>query len=481
MHIQKFKTKGNTYYRLVKSGRVNGKPTIVWQKYIGSAETILERLEKLPENINSKFFGPAASMLSAAEDLGFKEIIEKTVPDKSYKLMLWQHIVMQAICRFHGPMSKNKSVDWYGDSILPLLWKESFSSPQTILNQFDKIIDKNTSCVEKLEEELCKALISKGIKPSTLIWDPTNFFTYIESGEQLPSKGASKEKRYDKNIINLGMVVSEENIPLMHTVYGGNKRETEVVAEIVNTLHERFKKLGENADELVFVYDRGNNSKTNVETIDSKFRFVGSLKKNQLKHLYDIPLDKFEDLYETQKGNMVKGYKTKETVYGKEYNIVMTFNERTYHKQKKKTEGSVEKIKEKFKELESRINNRKKGKKPTTKGVAKQVNDFLYKQYQCLFTWDFNEEKQKFGWSTNDTNLGQRQKTYGRTVLFTDLDWPSEKIARTYSSKTILENDFKAMKDKLIIPVKPIYFRKDNHIRMHIFVCVLSIIFYRDL
>lgn len=479
MHIQKFKTKGNTYYRLVKSGRVNGKPTIVWQKYIGSAETILERLEKLPEYVNSKFFGPAASMLSAAEDLGFKEIIEKTVPDKSYKLVLWQHIVMQAICRFHGPISKSKSVDWYADSILPLLWKERFSSPQTILNQFDKIIDKNTGNMEKIEEELCKILISKGIKPSTLIWDPTNFFTYIESGEKLPSKGASKEKRYDKNIINLGLVVGEENIPLMHTVYGGNKRETEVVAGIVDALHERFGKLGENAGELVFVYDRGNNSKTNVEKIDSKFRFVGSLKKNQLKHLYGIPIDKFEDLYETQKGNMVKGYKTKETVYGKEYNIIMTFNERTYRKQKKKTEGSVEKIKEKFKDLESRINNRKKGKKTTTKGVAKQVNDFLYKQYQCLFTWDFDEEKQKFIWSTNDANLGQRQKTYGRTVLFTDLDWPSEKIAKTYNSKTILESDFKAMKDKLIIPIKPIYFRKDNHIRMHIFICVLSIIFYR--
>lgn len=481
MHIQKFRTKGKTYYRLVKSGRVNGKPTIVWQKYVGTAETLLERLEKLPEHMGSKFFGPAACMLSAAEDLRFREIIEKTVPDKSYKLMLWQHIVMQAICRFHGPISKSKSVDWYTDSILPLLWKDGFSSPQTILNQFDKIIDKDASSMEKIEEELCKSLVSKGIKPSTLIWDPTNFFTYIESGEKLPSRGASKEKRYDKNIINLGMVVSEENIPVMHTVYEGSKRETEVVTEVVNTLHERFRKLGEDvdADNLIFVFDRGNNSKTNVPDIDAKFHFIGSLKKNQLKHLYDIPLNEFEGLYETQKGNMVKGYATKDAVYGKEYRIVVTFNEGTCRRQRKKTEEAIGKIKEKFKELESRINNRKRGKKSTIKGVAKQVNDFLYKQHQCLFTWDFDEEQQKFGWSTNDANLGQRQKAYGKTVLFTDLDWPSEKIARTYNSKTILENDFKALKDRLIIPVKPIYFRKDNRIRMHIFICLLSMIFYR--
>jgi transposase len=479
MHIQKYKIRGITYYRLVKSGRVNGKPTIVWQKHLGTADKIFDRLEKLPEHIRSKLFGPAASMLSAADDLQIKDIIEKTIPDKSYKLMLWQHIVMQAICRFHGPMSKSKSVEWYDDSILPLMWKERFSSSQTILNQFDKVINENTSNVDKIEEEICKILISKGIKPSILIWDPTNFFTYIECGEKLPAKGPSKEKRYDKNIINLGMVVSEENIPLKHTVYEGNKRETEVVSGIVDALHERFKILGENADGLVFVYDRGNNSKINVENIDKKFQFIGSLKKNQLKHLYDIPIDKFEDLYVTKKGNTVKGYKTKEMVYGKEYNIVMTFNEKTYQKQKKKTEDSIEKIKEKLKEIELKINSRKKGKKPTTKGVAKQIADFLYKQYQSLVSWDFDEKKLNFSWTMNDANFQLRQKAYGRTVLFTDLDWTSEKIAKTYNSKAILEGDFRDMKDKLIIPVKPIYFRKDKHIRMHIFICVLSIIFYR--
>jgi hypothetical protein len=43
--IKKIKN-GKAYYYIVQSARVNGKPRIVWQKYLGSVATILERYEK---------------------------------------------------------------------------------------------------------------------------------------------------------------------------------------------------------------------------------------------------------------------------------------------------------------------------------------------------------------------------------------------------------------------------------------------------
>jgi len=36
---------GRPYYYVVKSARVDGKPRIVWQKYLGTAEGILKRME----------------------------------------------------------------------------------------------------------------------------------------------------------------------------------------------------------------------------------------------------------------------------------------------------------------------------------------------------------------------------------------------------------------------------------------------------
>lgn len=479
--IRKKVIKGHSYYYLVETAWVNGKSKTVWQMYIGTAEKIKGFYTKgRVLNIHSKLFGSVAGMLSIAEELRLKETITNIVPDINYKLKIWEHVLLQSICRFHEPQSKNKSIDWYNKSILPILWKKTFSSPQTILNQFDKIVKATEDNIPKIEEEICKTLIEKGIKPSVLIWDPTNFFTYIEEGENLPQKGHSKEKRYDKNIINLGLVVGEENIPLMHTVYEGNKHESKVVTGVVDGIYARLKKLGQDAKELVFVFDKGNNSTDNILHIDKKFHFIGALKKNQLKDLFDIGLEKFEDLYPTKSENIVKGYRTTKTLYGEEYVIVVTYNEKTAEKQKLKTEESIRKIKKKFEEIEAALKNKKRGKKTTIKGVARQVNKFLHNQYQSLFSWELDEQNQKLTWKLNEEALIERQKTNGKSILFTDLnDWTSEKITKTYNSKTIVEDDFKLLKNRLLIPVKPIFHQKDSHLRVHIFICVLSMLMYR--
>ncbi|MCL4383179.1 IS1634 family transposase [Candidatus Marsarchaeota archaeon] len=478
--IKKIK-KGRPYYYLVEMARVDGKPKRTWQFYLGSAEKIKENyMHTNGTNVHSMLFGSITSMLSIAEELHLSEIIQRAVPRINLKLSVPQHIIMQSICRFHEPASKAGSIKWYNESILPILWGKTFSSPQTILNQFDKMVNAKKNVLPEIEEEICKVLLEKGIKPSLLIWDPTNFFTYIKKGGELPKKGVSKEKRYDKNITNIGLVVSEQNIPLMHTTYEGNKHESTVITDIVDNLYNRLRKLGQDTKNMVFVFDRGNNSITNIPLIKNRFNFIGALKRNQLKHLLDIKLTEFSDLYTNRKGNVIKGYRTLEKVYGAEYTIVVTYNERTAHKQRIKTEESIKRITKEFNELENSINNPHRGKKATMKGVAQHITDFLHKQHRILFLWDFDEKEHKFSWSLNAAALKEREKIYGKNILFTDLeDWKTEDIAKTYNSKSIVEDDFKALKNRLLIPIKPFFHRDDFHLRVHIFICVLSMILYR--
>jgi len=475
------KKKGRIYWYMGKSERTKRGVRRIWQQYLGTAVSIMEKINSLPNaQITSKQFGSVAAMLCIAEELNLKEIISKIAPDNNYKLSIYQHIIMQSICRFNKPLSKKASIKWFKDSILPLLWAQDFESPQTIFNQFDKIIKGVENKIPKIEEELCKVLLEKGIKPSTLIWDPTNFFTYIEKGEELAKKGASKEKRFDKNIINLGLVVSEDNIPLMHVVYEGNKRESDVITDITELIHKRLKKLDFEIENIVFVFDKGNNSADNIPIIKKKFHFVGSLRINQMSHLLNVPLTKFEELYSNGKEHLVLGFKAKEKVYGEEYTIVVTYNDESAKKQRETTEKAVQNISEKMKAIDNSFKNKKKGKKSTVKGLSGRINDFLHKQYRILFDWKFNEEKQQFSWSLNENALEERKKSYGKNILFTDLsNWKAEDIARAYNSKSIIESDFKVFKDKLLIPVKPFYSRKDPRLKVHVFICVLSMVLYR--
>ena len=475
------KKKGRIYWYMGKSERTRKGVRRTWQQYLGTAVSIMEKINSLPNaQITSKQFGSVAAMLCIAEELNLKEIISKIAPDNNYKLSIYQHIIMQSICRFNKPLSKKASIKWFKDSILPLLWAQDFESPQTIFNQFDKIIKGVENKIPKIEEELCKVLLEKGIKPSTLIWDPTNFFTYIEKGEELAKKGASKEKRFDKNIINLGLVVSEDNIPLMHVVYEGNKRESDVITDITELIRKRLKKLDFEIENIVFVFDKGNNSADNIPIIKKKFHFVGSLRINQMSHLLNVPLTKFEELYSNGKEHLVLGFKAKEKVYGEEYTIVVTYNDESAKKQRETTEKAVQNISEKMKAIDNSFKNKKKGKKSTVKGLSGRINDFLHKQYRILFDWKFNEEKQQFSWSLNENALEERKKSYGKNILFTDLsNWKAEDIARAYNSKSIIESDFKVFKDKLLIPVKPFYSRKDPRLKVHVFICVLSMVLYR--
>ena len=50
---------------------------------------------------------------------------------------------------------------------------------------------------------------------------------------------------------------------------------------------------------------------------------------------------------------------------------------------------------------------------------------------------------------------------------------------KTYNSKCSIEDDFKWLKDKLLIPITPLYVRTDESIRVHVFLCVVGLLFMR--
>ena len=77
--------KGHAYYYLVESGRVNGKPRIVRQQYLGTLENIsaaaAAKNGELPEPEFSAVlgFGAVCALFHIAERLGIREIIDEIV------------------------------------------------------------------------------------------------------------------------------------------------------------------------------------------------------------------------------------------------------------------------------------------------------------------------------------------------------------------------------------------------------------------
>jgi len=108
--IKKKDKHGNAYYYAVQSKRVNGKPRIVWQKYLGSVETIIKRCEHnlspLPTETVLFEAGGVAALLNIANRLGLIDLINEIVPKREQGPSVGHYIVLAALNRVFDPLSK---------------------------------------------------------------------------------------------------------------------------------------------------------------------------------------------------------------------------------------------------------------------------------------------------------------------------------------------------------------------------------------
>lgn len=93
--IIKRKKGNNYYYYVVECQRVNGKPKIVKQIYLGTIKRIIQKFEQpsgkpdIPEEVDHKDFGNIAALLSIAEKIELVQIIDKhskKTKQESYRL-----------------------------------------------------------------------------------------------------------------------------------------------------------------------------------------------------------------------------------------------------------------------------------------------------------------------------------------------------------------------------------------------------------
>jgi hypothetical protein len=140
------------YYYLVISKRVNGKPRIVWQKYLGTAERLKQTLEntQIPDEVDTKEFGAIAALLSVNRQINFVDVINKHIPKRKQGLSVGDHILISLINRIIEPLSKNKLGDWYNTTILKQIYgvKTDYLSSQGFWNNYNCFDDNDWAAIK---------------------------------------------------------------------------------------------------------------------------------------------------------------------------------------------------------------------------------------------------------------------------------------------------------------------------------------------
>lgn len=484
--ITKRVIKGHTYYYAVVCQRVNGKPRLTWQKYLGTAESIIESTTKpkvvKPKRVKLFDYGAVVAVYDIAKRVGVVETIDEFVSGSNSGLSIGQYMLLAAINRCVCPRSKRKMAQWYEGTCLVRLIparKEELSS-QRFWDSMDKLKE---DMIPKIEEALTRKIISEfGIDLRCLVYDATNFHTFIDTfnDSSLPQRGHNKQKRNDLRQIGLALLVSTDfHIPLLHQVYQGNLTDSVQFKTVTDELVSRYKLFSEKCDRITLVYDKGNNSKANLIDIDeSSYHFVGSLVPAHHADLLAIPRAK----YKLTSIEGVEAYRIKKEVFGRERTIVITYNDTLFITQMKTVLIQFSKRRQKLSSLNRQLKKKtKRGKKRSVESVRKKVKTILSGHGHMdklikVKVWG-RKGHVHLSYRTDVTALNRLSRTlFGKTILFTDNHtWSNEQIIRTYRGQFHIEDAFKQMKNPHFVSWKPMFHWTDQKIRVHAFYCVIAL------
>jgi len=485
----------HTYYYARYCQRVDGKPKIVRQVYLGKIEDLVQAAEQShqpPQPVETEVaaFGDVAALFHIAQRLDLLPLLDALLPAQRHQgLSCGQYLLLAAINRAVCPTSKLQFADWYRRTALTRLLPAdpAWLSSQHFWNHMDLVTAEH---IQQFERQMARRLIDRfQLDLRALVYDGTNFFTYINTRtpSQLPQRGHNKQKRSDLRQVNLGLLVSADfHLPLFHAVYAGNVHDSVEFGSITEELATHYQDLAQACDHITLVFDKGNNSQQAIHTlVGTPFHYVGSLVPTQHPDLLAVPRRRFRSLTQARLED-VEVYRTTKKVLGRNHTVVVTFNQNLYDGQLQGLTTNLNKARRKLRDLQHQLRRwregkSKAGKAPTREAVQRQVRGLCSAQFVAsLLRVEVQSVRKglQLDFHTDQAALERLcHLQFGKTLLFTDnADWSDEDILLAYRSQHHIEDAFKQMKNPHFLGWSPMFHWTDSKIRVHAFYCVLALL-----
>jgi len=473
MYIIKRMISGHMYHYAVEKQRVNGKVKTVKQIYLGPVERIVAccRGENKSIEVTSRTFGSIALLLWVSQLYDLENIFNSCIGKKRKNDISGRYFLSIIINRVLEPKSKSGIDGWMKTTVLDWLWHISATS-QKYWNHLDYLDDRAIAAIEQALTEKTFELTSD----NDFLWDTSNYFTFIRNRKSdLLGKGKSKHGRHDKNLICHGLLVGRTSgIPVKHCPYK-YAHDSRIFSRKLGEIATMLK--GYRKDDFTLVLDKGNNSEKSIKAL-SKYRFIGSLRKEQVPDLLSIPSGEYASIYTTNKGHEVFAYDAGiKEFYSNKFRVVIAYERESYEKQKATFKETVMKTMKKYREAEPK-------RFKTSEAAANALAKILPPKYRKMFRRNVAEDDSmwKVVLSVIPENETLYETHFGKTVLFTNrLDDSAGDIVKSYRSLSVVESQFRALHNSFLIPVTPVFEWTDQKIKAHVFLCYVALVMVRTL
>ena len=489
--------RGRPYYYARECKRVDGKPKVVWQKYLGRAEDIIAAVTRSgpaavrqPDRAVLAQFGAVVALYDLAERLRLVEFIDRHVPKTGDGPTVGTYLLVATLNRCVAPCSKASTAEWFRKTALRRLVaiEASQLTSQRFWDNMDRVSDEAIAAIER--DVVTHMVREFDLDVSRVLFDATNFFTFIDSFNQrstLAQRGKGKEGRKALRIVGLALLVSPDfHVPLLHTTYRGNQPDAHTFASLTDALAERYHAIANGTEHITLVFDKGNNSQDNLDAVATgPYHFIGSLVPTQHLDLLRIPRRRFHSLADEGLPG-VTAYRTTKTVFWMTRTVLVVFNDNLFVAQTQTLLREIAKRQQRFRELQQQLQawhagTVRGGQPPTLEATKKKVRSWLKAQHMKeLFQVDVTEQSglPKLTYRFDHRAWQRLQRTQlGITILFTDNDdWADADIIRGYRSQHHVESAFRDMKAHDCICLRPQFHWTDQKVRVHVFCCVMALL-----
>lgn len=480
------KIRGKTYYYLVESGRVAGKPRIVSQRYLGTAEEvvgIIEGAADKPERTRHLAFGDVAAVWAMIQRLEVVATIDDVVGQrrKDAAASVGAYLALATLNRVVAPCSKLAFSDWWDTTCGPRIAKlhGAVLDHRRFWDAMDAVTEQH---LIEIERRIAATIVDQfDIDLAGLVLDMTNFATFIDSANErntIARRGHAKGKRTDLRLIGLALIVSKDGgVPLVHRAYEGNRPDVTQFSSVVEELTGRFTALSEEVEDATLVYDAGNASVANQALIEQgPLNYVCSLTAAHHKDLLAVPAARFTAVDGI---DGLRAYEARKVALGAERRVIVTHSEEFHEKQARGFEQTLAKCRRQLDELKAVLS---RGKARRTRAqVEAEIAKILSPR------WAGRVIKTTLsGKHAKDLRLTYRtdrraytaleREHFGKRIIITSHeDWPVADVVRVYRSQADIEASFRQMKDVRVVSFSPVHHWTDQKIKVHVFYCVLAL------
>jgi hypothetical protein len=409
-----------------------------------------------------------------AEHVVFSQIeeynLDAILKDNGFSVSQADYARMLIAARLIHPSSERETARWLSkNSALCELMQTDLAVYDNALHRSAVLIWEKHDSIEEQLSQTAKDLFS--LREDVILYDLTNtYFEGSKRGSEIAKPGGnSKERRHDRPLVTLALVIDEEGFPKRSRVLEGNVSEPGTLEAMLDQLEESFLGFGL-GNRKTIVIDAGIATDENLKLIKGRgYKYIAVSRKKKYEECFWDNGEDEEILLNDKKSKLkIKMVKTEEESYLLCHSIAKKAKERAIY------QGKIEKFEEALTTLKSGLQ-----KKGTTKKYEKILERIgrLKEQYKVgsLYKIKVQKEAEMATDITFKSNPAKQIKedSLGEYVLRTNrTDLCGEDISKIHRSLTTIESSFKSMKSEL--GLRPNYHKNEDSTIAHIFITVIA-------